>query len=156
MNRKIPPDAFMHYYSLGPQRSYGAVAEKYGVSTRAVALAAQREHWQTQILDLERKARDNAVAQAQESLEEINERHLKVLRYVLGQGLDAMQKAPPPRFGEASRAVIAAIEKERAILCGESDKPDTSVEDLIRREYALCMRVVDASPAKTEEDEERA
>ena len=152
MNKKIPPDAFLQYYALGPQRTYAAIAERLGVSKRAVALAAQRENWQSQIIDLERNAREKSVRQAQETLEEINERHLKVLRYILGRAVDALTQAPPPRFGEASRAVLSAIEKERAILWGESERADTSVEELIRREYALCMRVVDVEPEPEPED----
>ena len=34
--KKIPPDAFDFYFSLGPPRSYQAVADKYGVTKRAV------------------------------------------------------------------------------------------------------------------------
>ena len=44
--RKIPPEAFDHYFSLGPERSYEAVARKYGVTKRAVTKLAKRESWQ--------------------------------------------------------------------------------------------------------------
>ena len=40
MNRKIPPDAFAYYFSLGPNRSYLAVAKHFGVSKQAVTKLA--------------------------------------------------------------------------------------------------------------------
>jgi len=45
MARKIPADAFDYYASLGPDRSYRAVAERYGVSKRAVTKHAAAEGW---------------------------------------------------------------------------------------------------------------
>lgn len=73
MNRKIPQDAFGFYFSLGVSRSYGAVAEKYGVSKRAVALLASREQWQPRIAELERKARQRTDELAVESRERTRE-----------------------------------------------------------------------------------
>ena len=57
MSAKIPGDAFAHYVSLGPGRSYAAVAEKYDVTKRAVTKLAARENWQQRIHEIERKAR---------------------------------------------------------------------------------------------------
>ena len=47
-HRKIPQDAFTFYVSLGPGRSYQKVAEKYGVTKRAVVNVGTREKWQAQ------------------------------------------------------------------------------------------------------------
>ncbi|MHC4946473.1 MAG: hypothetical protein ACYTG7_25970 [Planctomycetota bacterium] len=41
MNKKLSPDAFAYYWSLGSERSYQAVADKYGVSKRAVVSVAK-------------------------------------------------------------------------------------------------------------------
>ncbi len=57
MSAKIPPDAFEYYLGLGPGRSYGAVAEEYGVTKRAVTKLAARENWQQRIHKIERKPR---------------------------------------------------------------------------------------------------
>ena len=47
-------------FSLGPGRSYQAVADRYGVSKRAVTALAKRENWQARLAAgdalLERKA----------------------------------------------------------------------------------------------------
>ena len=53
--RKIPQDAFTYYVSLGASRSYQKVAEKYGVTKRAVVNLAKRERWQEQVVELERR-----------------------------------------------------------------------------------------------------
>ena len=53
MAKKIPTDAFDYYFSLGPSRSYQAVAEKYGASKRAVVGVAKRENWQKRLLEVE-------------------------------------------------------------------------------------------------------
>ena len=67
MAAKIPPDAFEYYLGLGPGRSYGAVAEKYDVTKRAVTKLAAREKWQERILEIERKARRASDDKAAES-----------------------------------------------------------------------------------------
>ncbi len=55
--QRIPPDAFDYYFA---NRSYRAVAEKYGVSKRAVTKAAQRENWQARLERVEEQARESA------------------------------------------------------------------------------------------------
>jgi transposase len=79
MNRKIPADAFGYYFSLGPGRSYQTVAAHYGVSKQAVTKLAQREDWQTRLETIERQARQKVDESAVESLEGMNQRHLKTL-----------------------------------------------------------------------------
>ena len=54
--KKIPADAFDHYFSLGPGRSYQQVADRYGVSKRAVTAMAKRENWQARLAAVEQKA----------------------------------------------------------------------------------------------------
>ena len=77
MSAKIPPDALQFYLSLGPGRSYEAVAQKYGVTKRGVVKHAQKENWQARILEIERKARHSSEQKAVESMEMMNDRHLR-------------------------------------------------------------------------------
>ena len=51
--KKIPSDAFDYYFSLGPGRSYQQVADRYGVTKRAVTALAKRESWQARLADVE-------------------------------------------------------------------------------------------------------
>ena len=58
MNRKLPQDTFSFYFSLGAARSYESVAQRYGVSKRAVAKMAAKEQWQERLMAAEQKARE--------------------------------------------------------------------------------------------------
>ncbi len=42
-----------HYFSLGPGRSCQALADRYGVSKRAVTALAKRENWQARLAEVE-------------------------------------------------------------------------------------------------------
>ena len=46
MNRKLPSDSFEQYFSMGPGRSYRAVAERFNVSKKTVTALATKENWQ--------------------------------------------------------------------------------------------------------------
>ena len=80
MRRKIPHDAFDFYVGLGVGRSYQAVAEQFGASKGAVTARAAKEDWQGRLAKIEREARSKADEKAVESLEQVNERHLKIAR----------------------------------------------------------------------------
>ena len=58
--RRLPPEAFETYVSLGPGRSYAKVAEEYGVSKRTVTRAADHENWQERLAAVEARARAQA------------------------------------------------------------------------------------------------
>ncbi|HVS08623.1 MAG TPA: hypothetical protein VMS76_02020 [Planctomycetota bacterium] len=141
MNRKIPPDAFAYYFSLGPGRSYQAVAEKYGVSKRAVTLLAARENWQARLAEQEQKARESANQKVLESLEEMDSRHLKTARFLQSKGIEALKGMPLDNATAAVRAIVAGLEKERLIR-GEPTERTENVEALIKREYATLFKPV--------------
>ena len=71
MKRKIPSDAFEFYVSLGPSRSYQAVADHYDVTKRAVTQCATREGWAERLSKLEREAREKSDQKLGESMEEM-------------------------------------------------------------------------------------
>ena len=100
MTRRIPPDAFSYYVALGPARSFEGVALKYGVSKRGIAEVAKRERWKERLAEIEAQARRSADAKAAESIEAMNERHLKEVRYLQSKGLDGLK---------SGRAEIASV-----------------------------------------------
>ncbi len=135
MASKIPPDAFEYYLGLGPGRSYGAVAEKYGVTKRGVVKHAQKENWQERIHEIERKARRASDQKAVESLDQMNDRHLKSLRVVQGKALEALRSMALNSGMEAVRALDLAIRQERVVRGEPGDRTATTVEERIRSEY---------------------
>ncbi len=135
MARKLPTDTFSYYAGLGPERSYQAVADHYGVSKQAVTKLAVRESWQQRLEDIERKARENVDQRAAESLEVMNERHLKTLQVIQRKALETLRTMPLATAMEAVRALDMSIVKERLVRGEPSDRTAIAVEDVIRREY---------------------
>ena len=150
MNRKIPPDAFSYYFSLGTGRSYQAVAEHYSVSKRAVSNMAERENWQSRLADLERKARDKADERVLETLDEMNGRHLKVLRFIQSKAIEALKAMPIESAMDAVRAYGQTIDRERTIRGEPSDRSAVSLEEICRREYAAWLKPVEESDGDAE------
>lgn len=146
MNRKLPADAYAYYLSLGVERSYSKVAERFGVSKRAVLDAAKTERWQERVQDAEDKGRDKATEAYVESIQQMNERHLKVMRFILARSIDGMQKLPIATFAEAARAATVAIDRERLIR-GEPTERTENVEAIIKREYERWLKPVGGGEA---------
>lgn len=142
-NRKIPQDAFSFYFSLGPVRSYEKVATRYGVTKRAVVMLAVRERWQEQALEIERKARERTNAKAGETTEEMNERHLKLMRVIQGKALEALKQFPLETALAAVRALEGSVSRERSIRGEPSSGASGSVEEIIKREYERWMTPVE-------------
>lgn len=139
MNRRIPPDAFTYYASLGPGRSYQAVAEHYSVSKRAVTGLADREKWQERLMEIERKARDKADEKVQETLEEMNVRHLKVLRFIQGKAIEALKSMPIDSAMDAVRAFGLTLDKERTIRGEPSDRTAVDIAEVTREEMRRLL-----------------
>lgn len=139
MARKLPPEAFSHYVGLGPERSYQAVADNYGASKQAVVKVAKRERWQDRLGEIERKAQQGVDKRAVDSLELMNDRHLKTLQVIQARALEALKTMPLASAMEAVRALDMCITKERLVRGEPSDRTAVSVEDTIRREYDRWM-----------------
>ena len=136
MARKLPRDAFEFYFGLGPDRSYQAVADHFGVTKRAVTNRARQEEWQKRGAEIEAKARQGAEQRLVETLEEMNYRHIKSLRVIQARALEALRHMPLESAMEAVRALDIGIRQERLIRGEPSDRTAIQVEDVIRREYS--------------------
>lgn len=131
MNRRIPPNAFELYVELGPGRSHQALAEKLGVSKKAVSRCAKREKWQERLEEVERKARERTDEKLVEEIEEMNLRHLKVLRFIQGRSIETMKSLPLTSAKDAVHAFLLSMEKERAVR-GVGGQPEKDVEIIIQ------------------------
>jgi hypothetical protein len=135
MNKKIPADAFSFYVSLGPRRSYDAVAAKYGASRRGVADHAKREHWQERVAKLETRARADAETKAAESLEAMNQRHLQEARFLQSRGLEGLKSGRLELYAANGRLVELGVKLERLVR-GQATERTESLEQVVRGEYA--------------------
>ena len=133
--KKLPQDAFEFYFALGPGRGYQAVAEKYGCSKTTVANASQKEGWIDRIADREAQARARSDTNAVETLAELNDRHLKMLRVVQTKALEALRNMPLKSAMDAVRALDLTVKQERLILDDPAVQSTKSVEEIIKREY---------------------
>ena len=151
MATKLPVNAIEFYVGLGAARSYEAVAEHFGVSKRAVVNRAMRDGWQRKVSELEAKAKLSAEKRAVETLEEMNERHLKSLRVIQGRALEALRNMPLESAMDAVRALDIGIRQERIIRGEPADRTAISVEETIKREYSQWLELdEDAKDGETE------
>ncbi len=139
MSAKIPNEAFEYYVGLGAARSYQAVAEKYGVSKQAITKCATREHWQDRLEAIEVRARERSDQKSVESVDEMNQRHLKMLAVVERKALEALRSFPMSTAMEAVRALEIAMRQTRLIRGEPTERSATSIEETIRREYERWM-----------------
>ena len=139
MRKRVPSDAFDFYCALGTDRSYRAVAARYGVSKQAITSAARRENWQERLAKIEEKARNSSAHQIVENLEQMTQRHLQTLKIVQGKALQTLKSMPLTTAMEAVRALDMCIGKERLIRGEPSDRTAVSIEQVIEREYRHWM-----------------
>ena len=126
------------------------MAEHYSVSKRAVSNMAERENWQSRLADLERKARDKADEKALETLDEMNGRHLKVLRFIQSKAIETLKAMPIESAMDAVRAYGQTLDRERTIRGEPSERSAVSLEEICRREYAAWLKPVEESDGDAE------
>lgn len=122
MAGKIPPDAFEYYVVA---ESYAAVAEEFGVSKRAVVAYAKKHSWQARLKRIRERVNRRIDHKVTETLEAMNERHLKTMRFIQGKAIEALRSTPIASVSDAIRALDLAIKQERLIR-GESQQPEAS------------------------------
>lgn len=154
MNRKLPEDAFDFYFSLGPGRSYEAVAKKFGVSKRTVTTLAAKEDWQSRLANVHQKARERSDAKAIETLEQMSERHIKALQFVFAKGIETLRSMPMESAADAVRAILSAIKHERLVRGEATERTEgNSLEEITKREIATLLEIVDVEEKDDDEDD---
>ena len=141
MNGRIPSDAFDLYVSLGPERSYQAIADRYGVSKRAVVKHAGKEKWAERLERIEREARERSDEKLAEGIEEMRTRHMKTLKAMNARALAALKQYPLTSGMEAMRAAEMVIKLERLIAGEPSERTELSIEEVTRREVNQLLVV---------------
>lgn len=156
MARRLPPEAFDVYVSLGPGRSYESVAQHFGVSKRTVTNRALQESWQDRLVVLERKARERSDAVLVTAISEMTERHLKTLKVIQRKALETLAALPLSTAMHAVRALDLALRQEREILGDPADDEEAGLEAIIRREHSRWMLRPgeDGGDAEDDDDDE--
>jgi len=147
--KKLPDDAYAYYLALGPRRSHQAVADHFDVDKKTVTNRAVKEGWRQRIDDHERAERERLERKAAESVEAMNDRHLKVISYIQAKGVEALKSMPLDSAIDAVRAITIAIDKERVIRGEPAQRSTIDIERRIREEHERWE--APAEPAKSEE-----
>jgi hypothetical protein len=118
MSRKLDNTAFDFYVGLGLGRSYKQVGEHFGANKRTVVRTAIRENWQERLEAIEQKSREAIDERLATELQEMQVRHLKLLRAMGSRAAKAVAELPLNTGMEGIRAAETVIKLER-LLAGE-------------------------------------
>jgi len=144
MKSKIPTDAFDHYVAQGTGRSYQATADHFQVSKCAISKKAKKEDWAGRLAKIEGQARVSSDKKLAESLGEMHDRHLTLLKAVGMRVAECLQKFPLQDGMDGIRGVEMIIKMER-LLAGEASKrTELSIEEITRHEIRTLLKVVPA------------
>ena len=94
MSSRIPDEAFDFYLSLGPERTYEAVAAHFGASLGGVKKVALRESWQARLAEIEDEVQARLDKRFADEVEEARDRHLKTVRAMMGRAFDPLRGRP--------------------------------------------------------------
>jgi hypothetical protein len=134
MSQRLPSDAFAFYLSLGTARSYQGVADHFGVSKQTVTAHATRDKWQEQLIAIEAKAREANEKRAIETLEELNEHHMKIWKAVEKRALEGLRNFPMATAMDSVRALDLATKNIRLIR-GEPTERTENIEQIVKQQY---------------------
>jgi len=139
MSQRIPSDAFDFYIGLGPTRSYQSVADRYGVSKRAVVKHAVREKWTERVAEIHREAREENDKKAVQELGDMHDRHAKMLKAMAVRALTGIKEFPLRSGMEAIRAAELVIKLERIIHGEPTERGEVSIEEITKREIETLL-----------------
>ena len=142
MKRKLPGEAFDFYVGLGVGRSYQAVADHFSVSKGAVTALAKRDGWQSRLAKIEAEARSKSNQKAVETLEQVNDRHLRIARSLQAKALEALRNLSLEEARDVIRALDLGVKQERLILGEPTDRQAQTVEEIVERESKRWLEVV--------------
>jgi hypothetical protein len=132
---------------MGGDRSYQAIADKFGVSKTSVVARAQQEDWQGRLQRLEAEAHEKAERKAVEDMQAVRARQLKAARFLQARALEALQSLPAEK-GVKAAAALSIAWKHELLLLGEPTERQASVEETTKREMARWLVFEDGDEAE--------
>lgn len=139
MNKKVPENAFEIYASMGSERSYQALADRLGVDKRTIVRHAGVEKWTERLAKIQEAARISGDKRITETLQEMQERHLKMLRAMAGKAIQAMKEHPIASAAEGARIGGMVIKLERIVRGEPVERTEVSVEEITKREIETLL-----------------
>ena len=137
--RKLPRDAFEQYVALGDERSYALLAQRLGVSKRAVVKRATKEGWAERLARIEQAARERTDERMADTMSEMNARHLATLKVMGARVVQALKTHPLDSGMEAMRAAEIVIKLERQIAGDASERNVIDVTEVTREEIQKLL-----------------
>jgi hypothetical protein len=154
VSARIPDEAFDFYVGLGPSRSYRAVADRYGVSKRAVVKHALREKWADRLREIQEKARAESDKDLAEEMAEMHARHKKMLRAMAVRALAGLKELQLRSGMEAIRAGELVIRMERIVFGEPEEHGADSIEEITKREIQTLLKVADEEEEEDDDDDD--
>ena len=148
MNR-LPDDAYAVYAAMGPNRSYQAVADRYGVSKGAVGKRAKKENWPAKVAELEKQAAQESEAKAVEEMKAVKARQLQAARYLQARAVEVLKSQPAERGLRAANALQIGW-KHELLLLGEPTERQANIEEITKRELARWLCVEETADGSAE------
>jgi len=139
--RRLPEDSFERYVALGEERSYALLAERLGVSKRAVTKRASKEGWAERLARIEHAARERSDERMVDAISEMHERHLATIRAMNMRALAALKEYPLASGMEAVKAAEIAIKLERLVAGEASERAVIDVAAVTREEMQRLLTV---------------
>lgn len=143
MNKKLPDEAADYYVALGPTRTQIAVAQHFKVAKRTVAYRAKKEGWLLRAVEADQKARQAVVQRSQDTLEEMQIRHVKTARFLQMRAIEALRSLPIRTESAAVRALDMSIRHERLARGEPGDAADKDVAAVLRETHKRFVTFIE-------------
>ena len=143
MTHKIGEDAFSYWVWLGPDRTYAEVAARYKCSKRAVQKVADKERWVERLAEIEKDAAAKLDKVLGDSLVEMREQQLKVVKAMLGCAVKALATHPLDTGYQGACVAEKAIKLQRLITGETTENTAHTVEQVTRQEMERLLVMPD-------------
>jgi hypothetical protein len=143
MTHKIGEDAFSYWVWLGQDRTYAQVAERYKCTKRGVQKVADKERWVERLSEIEKDAQEALDKKLSDSLVEMREQQLKIIRVMLGCAVKALSTHPLDTGYQGAVVAEKAIKLQRLIVGETTENTAHTVEQITRQEMERLLIMPD-------------
>lgn len=136
---KIPDNAFETYVAMGTERSYQALADKFGVDKRSISRLAAKERWVERLAKIQEEARAATDKKLVADLQAVREQQLREVRYLRAEAIKGMKNLSPEKAVKFASALSIAWKHELFLLGEPTDRQATTIEEITKREIQTLL-----------------